>query len=70
MKVLLLDELISALDAGTRNEIVAILRELVKRAQQSLTLLLVTHDLHLAETLSDEVWTLVEGRLSPVPPAR
>jgi hypothetical protein len=24
----------------------------------------VTHDLQLAETLSDEVWTLVEGKLS------
>jgi polar amino acid transport system ATP-binding protein len=67
VKVLLLDEPTSALDAGTRNDIVGILRELVKRAQQSLTLLLVTHDLHLAETLSDEVWTLVEGRLSQVP---
>jgi polar amino acid transport system ATP-binding protein len=64
VKVLLLDEPTSALDAGTRDEIVRILRELVKRAREPLTLLLVTHDLHLAETLSDEVWTLVEGRLA------
>jgi ABC-type dipeptide/oligopeptide/nickel transport system ATPase subunit len=42
----------------------------VKRAKEPLTLLLVTHDLHLAETLSDEVWTLVEGRLGPAAPAR
>jgi ABC-type polar amino acid transport system ATPase subunit len=64
VKVLLLDEPTSALDAGTRDEIVGILRELVKRAAEPLTLVLVTHDLHLAETLSDEVWTLVEGRLA------
>jgi ABC-type polar amino acid transport system ATPase subunit len=65
VKVLLLDEPTSALDAGTRDDIVGILRELVKRAKEPLTLVLVTHDVHLAETLSDEVWTLVEGRLAP-----
>jgi len=61
VKVLLLDEPTSALDARTRDEIVRILRDLVKGAGKGLTLLLVTHDLHLAETLSDEVWTLVDG---------
>jgi ABC-type polar amino acid transport system ATPase subunit len=66
VKVLLLDEPTSALDARTRDEIVGILRDLVKRAERPITLLLVTHDLRLAETLSDEVWTLVEGRLSHV----
>jgi ABC-type polar amino acid transport system ATPase subunit len=66
VKVLLLDEPTSALDARTRDEIVGILRDLVKRAALPLTLLLVTHDLHLAETLADEVWTLVAGRLSHV----
>lgn len=66
VKVLLLDEPTSALDARTRDEIVRILRDLVKSAAKPLTLLLVTHDLHLAETLSDEVWTLVDGRLSHI----
>lgn len=66
VKVLLLDEPTSALDTRTRDEIVSILRDLVRRAARPLTLLLVTHDLNLAETLSDEVWTLVEGRLSHV----
>ena len=66
VKVLLLDEPTSALDARTRDEIVRILRDLVKGAGNGLTLLLVTHDLHLAETLSDEVWTLVDGQLSHV----
>jgi ABC-type polar amino acid transport system ATPase subunit len=64
VQVLLLDEPTSALDARTRDEIVAILEGLVARAEQPLTLVLVTHDLHLAETLSDEVWTLVDGRLA------
>lgn len=66
VKVLLLDEPTSALDARTRDEIVGILRNLVQRGERPLTLLLVTHDLHLAEKLSDEVWTLVEGRLANV----
>jgi ABC-type polar amino acid transport system ATPase subunit len=66
VKVLLLDEPTSALDARTRDEIVGILRNLVRGAVEPLTLVLVTHDVHLAETLSDEVWTLVDGQLSRV----
>jgi polar amino acid transport system ATP-binding protein len=64
VKLLLLDEPTSALDARTRDDVVHLLRELVKGASEPLTLMLVTHDLHLAETLSDEVWTLLEGRLA------
>jgi ABC-type polar amino acid transport system ATPase subunit len=66
VKVLLLDEPTSALDQRTRDEIVRILRELVKNAATPLTLVLVTHDLHLAETISDEVWTLQAGQLISV----
>jgi ABC-type polar amino acid transport system ATPase subunit len=66
VKVLLLDEPTSALDRRTRDEIVGILRDLVQRSQEPLTLMLVTHDQHLAETLSDEVWTLVEGQVERV----
>lgn len=64
IQVLLLDEPTSALDPRTRDEIVGILRDLVKRQARPLTLLLVTHDVHVAETLSDEVWTLVDGQLA------
>jgi polar amino acid transport system ATP-binding protein len=64
VKVLLLDEPTSALDQRTRDDIGGLLRGLVERARGALTLLLVTHDLRLAEGLSDEVWTLVDGRLS------
>jgi ABC-type polar amino acid transport system ATPase subunit len=63
VKVLLLDEPTSALDPKTRDEIVDNLRRLVKHASEPLTLLLVTHDLHLAEHLADERWTLEAGRL-------
>ncbi len=63
VKVLLLDEPTSALDQKTSDEITSILRALVKSDGQ-LTVLLVTHDLHLAEKLSDELWTLVDGRLA------
>lgn len=63
VKVLLLDEPTSALDAQTRDDVVAVLKNLVEQADQQLTLLLVTHDLHLAETLADERWTLEAGRL-------
>jgi ABC-type polar amino acid transport system ATPase subunit len=63
VKVLLLDEPTSALDAQTRGEIAAILRGLVSKTSPSLTIVLVTHDLDLARTLSDESWTLVDGAL-------
>lgn len=64
VELLLLDEPTSALDPSTRDEIVGVLRELVRRASPPLTLVLVTHDLHVAETLADEVWKLVDGRLT------
>ena len=63
VKVLLLDEPTSALDQQTRDEMSRLLRQLVKASNDALTLLLVTHDLRLAEALSDEVWTLVDGQL-------
>jgi ABC-type polar amino acid transport system ATPase subunit len=63
VKVLLLDEPTSALDPKTRDEIVDNLRKLVKHSAGPLTLLLVTHDLHLAQHLADERWTLEAGRL-------
>jgi ABC-type polar amino acid transport system ATPase subunit len=65
VKLLLLDEPTSALDPRTRDEIVGVLRELVKGSQPPLTLVLVTHDLQLAETLADDVWTLAAGQLVP-----
>jgi polar amino acid transport system ATP-binding protein len=63
VKVLLLDEPTSALDAQARDDIVGILRRLVGAGANSLTLMLVTHDDHLAETLADERWRLADGRI-------
>jgi glutamine transport system ATP-binding protein len=65
VQLLLLDEPTSALDPRTRDEIVTVLRELVKGSHPPLTLVLVTHDLQLAETLSDDVWTLATGQVVP-----
>lgn len=62
-KVLLLDEPTSALDRAARQEISGILRGLVAATTRPLTLVLVTHDLQLAETLSDEIFSLADGRL-------
>jgi ABC-type polar amino acid transport system ATPase subunit len=63
VKVLLLDEPTSALDAQTRAEIATILRELAGKARSSLSIVLVTHDLDLARSLADELWTLADGTL-------
>lgn len=63
-QVLLLDEPTSALDPRTRDDVVQLLKDLVKRSEAPLTLVLVTHDVQLAETLSDEVWRLANGRLA------
>lgn len=65
VKVLLLDEPTSALDRATRDGVVTLLRELTAAEGQPLTLILVTHDLQLAQSLSDEVWTMAAGRLEP-----
>jgi molybdate transport system ATP-binding protein len=59
--VLLLDEPLSALDAHTRVEVRAELRELL--ASLRLPTLLVTHDFEDAAALADEVGVLSEGRI-------
>jgi ABC-type polar amino acid transport system ATPase subunit len=64
VQVMLLDEPTSALDPRTRDDVVQLLKDLVKRSEAPLTLVLVTHDVQLAETLSDEVWRLDNGRLA------
>ncbi len=64
VKVLLLDEPTSALDPKTRDEVVENLRKLVKHSPEPLTMLLVTHDVQMAQHLADELWTLDAGRLA------
>jgi ABC-type polar amino acid transport system ATPase subunit len=64
-RVLLLDEPTSALDPETRGEVQQVLRELAASSanEQPLTILIVTHDIGLARTVSDEVWVLENGSL-------
>jgi ABC-type polar amino acid transport system ATPase subunit len=64
-RVLLLDEPTSALDPETRGEVQQVLRELAASGadERPLTILIVTHDMALARTVSDEVWVLENGSL-------
>lgn len=59
-QVLLADEPTGNLDRGTGQEILSILRNLNR--QQKLTIVMVTHDLAIAE-MADRVVRLVEGRV-------
>lgn len=59
--VLLLDEPTSALDRPTADHLAATFREICQARQ--LTLILVTHDLRLAEKISDYLYFLVGGRM-------
>lgn len=60
-KVLLLDEPTSALDAGRSAYLLALLAELA--ATQQLTIVMVNHQLDLAEQFCDRVLQLQQGRL-------
>jgi len=59
-EVLLLDEPTSALDPGTTEHIEALLRSL----RDTVTILIVTHNLGQAMRLSDDVVFLMAGKLS------
>jgi ABC-type sulfate/molybdate transport systems ATPase subunit len=63
-QVLLLDEPLAALDAHTKGEVRAELRELLR--ELGLPTLLVTHDYEDAAALADEVGVLVDGKLRQV----
>lgn len=60
-KVLLLDEPTSALDRPTADGLAATLRDICR--SQRLTVMLVTHDLRLAEHCSDHLYFLEGGRI-------
>jgi len=72
LKVLLLDEPTSALDPELREEVRGVLRSLAK--ESALTMVLVTHEMGLANELAQRVWVMKEGRIvqdgPPAPPAR
>jgi putative ABC transport system ATP-binding protein len=60
-RVLLLDEPTSALDRPTADHLAATFRDICR--SQQLTVMLVTHDLRLAENISDYLYYLEAGRI-------
>ncbi len=60
-KIIIADEVTSALDAGAQASVVRLLLELQER--RGLALLFITHDLALARKVSDRVIVLQQGRI-------
>ncbi len=60
-KILILDEPTSALDPITSGKIVELLLDI--RRKKNLTYLLITHDIHLANSIADQILSLEEGHL-------
>ena len=59
-KVLLLDEITSALDPELVGEVLAVVRQL---AAEGMTMIVVTHEMRFAEELSDRVVFMEDGRI-------
>ena len=60
-QLLLLDEPTTALDPHTREMIIALLKKL--QGELGFTMLFVTHDMHSAEMLCDEICVIKSGRI-------
>jgi ABC-type sugar transport system ATPase subunit len=61
-EILCLDEPLSALDEGTHEEIVALIKRLVR--EHGITTLHITHSLHEAELMGDQLFLLEDGGIS------
>jgi ABC-type polar amino acid transport system ATPase subunit len=59
-RVMLFDEATSALDPELAAEVLAVMRQL---AGEGMTMMIVTHEMHFAEDVSDRVIFMAEGRL-------
>lgn len=59
-KVMLFDEPTSALDPELGLEVLAVMKEL---ACEGMSMIVVTHEMHFAETVSDRVVVMAEGRI-------
>ncbi|MDR3373607.1 MAG: amino acid ABC transporter ATP-binding protein [Ancalomicrobiaceae bacterium] len=59
-KLMLFDEPTSALDPELGLEVLAVMREL---AENGMTMIVVTHEMHFAESVSDRVIVMADGRI-------
>jgi polar amino acid transport system ATP-binding protein len=59
-KIMLFDEPTSALDPEIGLEVLAVMQEL---AEGGMTMIVVTHEMHFAETVSDRVLLMAEGKI-------
>jgi polar amino acid transport system ATP-binding protein len=59
-KIMLFDEPTSALDPEIGLEVLAVMQEL---AEAGMTMIVVTHEMHFAETVSDRVILMADGRI-------
>jgi polar amino acid transport system ATP-binding protein len=66
-KILLLDEVTSALDPELVEEVIGVLRSLAERGH---TMLLVTHDIRFAQTVADQIVFMHQGKIHEQGPAR
>ena len=66
-KLMLFDEPTSALDPELGLEVHAVMREL---AEGGMTMLVVTHEMHFAESVSDRVIIMADGRIVEEGPSR
>ena len=57
---MLFDEPTSALDPELGLEVLAVMREL---AENGMTMIVVTHEMHFAESVSDRVIIMADGRI-------
>ncbi len=64
--LLVADEPVSALDASIQSQIINLLRDL--KTKRNLALLLITHDLEIAQTLADRIAVMHQGRMVEVGP--
>ena len=63
-KVLVADEIVSALDVPIQNQILQLLLKM--KEEHSLTVLFITHDLSVARKVSDRVMVMQDGRIKGI----
>ncbi|WP_421089763.1 amino acid ABC transporter ATP-binding protein [Pseudochrobactrum sp. MP213Fo] len=66
-KIMLFDEPTSALDPELGLEVLAVMREL---AEDGMTMIVVTHEMHFAESVSDHVMIMADGNIIESGPSK